>query len=142
MVRSCLERMTGLKTITKISLLLYGLVCLLFGVMIVFLLDAFVTPMTGWTNPLHPRMFGGVLFVIAVFDFLILFKKDWEWEQVKLAFLVLYSLILVTIIMELSVTAVYLASFSAAAVSEIIFENILMSVLFLLGVFSYLKQRA
>jgi hypothetical protein len=134
--------MTELKTITKISLLVYGLVCLLFGFMNIFLLDAFVTPMTGWTNPLHPRMFGGVLLVIAVFDFLILFKKDWEWEQVKVAFLVLYSLILVTIIMEVSVTAVYLASFSAAVVSEMIFENIVMSVLFALGVFSYLKQRA
>jgi hypothetical protein len=87
-------------------------------------------------------MFGGVLLVIAVFDFLILYKKDWEWEQVKLAFLVLYSLILVTIIMEVSVTVVYLASFSAAVVSEMIFENIVMSVLFVLGVFSYLKQRA
>ncbi len=133
--------MTEIQKITKVSLLAYGIVCLLFGFMIIFLLDDIVTPMTGWTNPLHPRMFGGVLLVIAVFNFVILLNKDWEWEHVKLAYVVLYSLILVTIIAEVSVTAVYFSTLSAAFASEMIFEWIIMSALLILGVFSYMKQR-
>ncbi|MFW9789311.1 MAG: hypothetical protein ACFFE1_16690, partial [Candidatus Thorarchaeota archaeon] len=94
--------MTEIKTITKVALLAYGIVCLLYGFLGIFF-TSMMEPMLGPMDPFQPRLFGGVLIVIAIYAFLIIFKKDWEWENVKFGYLVLYSLLVSTIILEGSV---------------------------------------
>ncbi|MFW9806428.1 MAG: hypothetical protein ACFFFK_06835, partial [Candidatus Thorarchaeota archaeon] len=81
-----------------------------------------------------------VLFVIAIFAFLIIFKKDWEWEYVKFGYLVLYALLASTIIMEGSVTALLFSTLSAEAIGMHVFDMIIMPVLLILGLYSYMKQ--
>ena len=63
--------MTEIQKITKVSLLAYGIVCLLYGILAIFLLDMMV-PILGPMDPFQPRLFGGVLFVIGIFNFLII----------------------------------------------------------------------
>jgi len=131
--------MTEILKVTKISLLVYGIVCILYGALAVFFLsmmEAFLGPM----DPFQPRLFGGVLFVIAIFAFLIVIKKDWDWEHIKIAFLVLYSLLISTIVMEGSVTALLFSTLSAEGVSMHVMDLILMPVLLVLGLYSYMKQ--
>lgn len=131
--------MTEIKTITKVSLLAYGIACLLYGILGVFFVEM-LEAMTGYTDPLYPRMFAGVLLVITFYTFLILFKKDWEWEHVKFGFLILYSLIISTIIMEGSVTALTISTMSVEALNLHIMDFILMPLLLILGIYSYRKQ--
>ena len=131
--------MTEIQKITKVSLLAYGIVCLLYGILAIFLLDMMV-PILGPMDPFQPRLFGGVLFVIGIFNFLIIFKKDWDWEHVKFGYLILYSLLVSTIIMEGSVTALLFPTLSAGAISMHVFDLIIMPVLLILGIYSYSKQ--
>jgi hypothetical protein len=133
--------MTEIKTITKISLLAYGIACLMYGILGTFFVDMFEA-MTGYTDPLYPRMFAGILLVIAFYTFLILFKKGWDWEHIKFGFMILYTMILSTIIMEGAVTVLTLSSMSAEAVNLHTFNLILMPVLLILGIYSYMKQGA
>lgn len=132
--------MTEIQKITKISLLVYGIVCLLYGILALFFLDM-MEPMLGPMDPFQPRLFGGVLFVIAIFAFLIVFKKDWDWEHVKFGYLVLYSLLLSTIIMEGAVTVLLYSTLSAEGISMHIMDLIIMPVLLILGIYSYMKQK-
>ena len=135
--------MTEIQKITKYSLLAYGIVCLMFGVLVIFLYDFYFIEIlkTGWTNPYHPRMFGGVLLVAAIFAFLIFFKKDWDWEKIKLTYEVMYSLIIINIIMEGSLLALYGSTLSNLAVSQNILDLIIMSILLAVGAYSYIKQK-
>ncbi|TKJ22967.1 MAG: hypothetical protein CEE43_04430 [Promethearchaeota archaeon Loki_b32] len=55
--------MTEIKKITKISLIVVAIIPFLFGVMLVFLWDIILNT-EGWTNPLHPRAFGGLCFSV------------------------------------------------------------------------------
>ncbi len=132
--------MTEIQKITKISLLVYGIVCLLYGILALFFLDM-MEPMLGPMDPFQPRLFGGVLFVIAIFAFLIVFKKDWDWKHVKFGYLVLYSLLLSTIIMEGAVTVLLYSTLSAEGISMHIMDLIIMPVLLILGIYSYMKQK-
>lgn len=131
--------MTEIRNITKVSLLLYGIVCVLYGALAVFF-PSMMESMLGPMDPFQPRLFSGVLFVIAIYAFLIIFKKDWDWEFVKFGYLVLYSLLVSTIIMEGSVTAMLFSTLSAAAISMHAFDLVIMPVLLILGVYSYMKQ--
>ncbi|MFW9839137.1 MAG: hypothetical protein ACFFE7_16600 [Candidatus Thorarchaeota archaeon] len=131
--------MTEIKTITKVALLAYGIVCLLYGFLGIFF-TSMMEPMLGPMDPFQPRLFGGVLIVIAIYAFLIIFKKDWEWENVKFGYLVLYSLLVSTIIMEGSVTALLFPTLSAEAIGMHVMDLIIMPVLLILGIYSYLKQ--
>jgi len=131
--------MTEILKITKISLLAYGIVCLLYGVLAVFFLDI-VASITGYNDPFQARLFGGVLLVITFYAFLMVFKKDWDWEHVKSGYLVLYSLILSTIIMEGAVTAMLYSTLSAEALNMHIMDFIIMPILLILGIYSYMKQ--
>jgi len=131
--------MTEIKNITKISLLAYGIVCLLYGFLAIFFLNMMET-VTGPTDPFQPRLFGGVLLVIAFYIFLVIFKKGWDWEFVKSAYLVLYSLLLSTIIMEGSVTVLLYSSLSTEAINMHLFDMIIMPILLILGIYSYMKQ--
>lgn len=131
--------MTEIRNITKVSLLLYAIVCVLYGILAIFL-PGMMEAMLGPMDPFQPRLFGGVLFVIAIYAFLIILKKDWDWEYVKFGYLILYSLLVSTIIMEGSVTALLFPTLSAAAISMHAFDLIIMPVLLILGLYSYMKQ--
>ena len=131
--------MTEVLKITRISLLVYGIVCVLYGFLAIFFLDMMV-PVLGPMDPFQPRLFGGVLFVIAIYAFLIIIKKDWDWEHVKFGYLVLYSLLISTIIMEGSVTALLFSTLSAEGIGMHVFDLIIMPILLILGIYSYRKQ--
>ena len=130
--------MTEILRITKVSLLAYGIVSLLYGCLAIFFLEM-MEPVLGPSDPFQPRLFGGVLLVIAIFAFLMIFK-GWDWEHVKFGYLILYSLIISTIIMEGSVTVLLFSTLSAEGVSMHIFDLIIMPILLILGIYSYRKQ--
>ncbi|MHA1242149.1 MAG: hypothetical protein ACTSQU_15420, partial [Promethearchaeota archaeon] len=77
--------MTEIKKFTKIVILAYSIVSLIFAVFLIFFLDAFLATlnMPTWQNPAHPRMFGGALLLVVIFALLVLFNKDWDWEKIK-----------------------------------------------------------
>jgi len=135
--------MTEIKKFTKISILAYGIVCLIFAVMLIFFLDLWLLAvnMPTWLNEFHPRGFGGALLVVVIFAILVLVNKDWDWEKIKVAYVVVYTWLPINIIMEVSVTAIFLPTLSNELVSQIIMDIILMSILLVLGVYSYIKQR-
>ncbi len=132
--------MTEILKITKISLLLYGIVCALYGVTLLFFPSSMEATL-GTMDAYEPRLFGGVLLVIAIFAFLIILNKNWDWESVKLAHVVLYSMILSTLLIEGAVTAALLPTLSASAVGVHVTDVILMLLLLILGIVSYMKQK-
>lgn len=134
--------MTEIKKITKISILAYGIVCLIFAVMLIFFLDFWLIAvnMPTWLNEFHPRGFGGALLVVVVFAIIVLLNKDWDWEKIKLAYLFVYLWLPINIIMEVTVGAIYASTISSELLSQLFMDLILMSVLLVLGVFSYYKQ--
>ncbi|TFF85589.1 MAG: hypothetical protein EU517_01450 [Promethearchaeota archaeon] len=132
--------MMELKTITKVSLLAYGIVSLLNALMNLFLVEIYLNPMTGWNNPLHPRQWGGTLLGIAIFTFLAVFRKK-EWEQIKFAYGFLYYLILMNLVVEGLIVIILGPSLSAAAINQAFLDVVLMSVLLILGIYSYTKQK-
>jgi len=125
--------------VTKISLLIYAIVCVLYGVLAIFMTDM-MEAVLGTMDPFQPRLFGGVLFVIAIFAFLMIIKKNWDWEFIKLAYIVLYALLISTIIMEGSVTILVLSTLTAAGLQMHVMDLIIMPVLLILGLYSYFKQ--
>ena len=131
--------MTEIKKITKISLLVLCVLNFIFVILTLFLYDLFVAPLTGWTNPLHPRVLGGVMFIISIFAIILIRKK--EWEEIKLTYSLIYSLLLPAILVELIIMAIMGSTFSAALLSQMFLEQILMWIMFVLGIFSYYKQR-
>ncbi len=90
---------------------------------------------------LYPRMFGGILFTIAIFNFLILIKKDWDWEYIKFGFILLYAMILSSIIMEASYTALLFPTLSTEAIGFHTMDLLIMPILLILGIVSYMKQK-
>jgi hypothetical protein len=132
--------MTEIKKLTKISLIVLIVVYFLFGILLVFLLEAFVGTLTGWTNPLSPRNFGGILLLGAVLAIFLLRKK--EWEEIKIPFAFLFSFFIATIPIELIVIIVYSSTLSAAAIGQSILNEVIMCSLFTLGIVSYVKQRS
>ena len=136
--------MTEIKKITKISILAYGIVCLIFAVMLIFFLDFWIAAvnMPTWLNQFHPRGFGGALLVVVIFALLVLINKDWDWEKIKFGYELMYLWLPINIIMEVSVTAIYAPTLSIELISQIIMDIILMSILLVLGIYSYIKQRS
>ncbi|NHJ13508.1 MAG: hypothetical protein EAX95_07510 [Candidatus Thorarchaeota archaeon] len=118
---------------------MHGIVCALYALLALFFLEM-MEPALGPLDPFQPRLLGGVLFAIAIYAFLIIIKKDWSWDRLKLGFLILYYMLLSTIIMEGSVFALLFPTISAEGVSMHTFDLIIMSVLFILGLYSYMKQ--
>jgi hypothetical protein len=129
--------LTEIKKITKISLLAYGIVNILYGPMGLF----FPVPLfiDATTNPFNVRYNGATLLGIAIFAFLILIKKDREWENVKLIYEFLYYLLIAMIILE--PTRLAFGTPTSMMISQTIMDMIIMSVLLFLGVYSYIKQR-
>ncbi len=135
--------MTEIKKITKISILAYGIVSLIFAIMLILFLDFWIAAvnMPTWLNEFHPRGFGGALLIVVFFALLVLFNKDWDWEKIKVAYVVVYTWLPINITMEVSVTAIFLPTLSNELLSQIIMDIIIMSILLVLGVYSYIKQR-
>ncbi|MCK4566564.1 MAG: hypothetical protein KAU48_04565, partial [Candidatus Thorarchaeota archaeon] len=92
--------MTEVKMLAKIALLAYGIVCLLFGFILIFIPETFIAPLfPGWeVNAFHPRVLGGFLVVIAFFDILMILNKKWEWDHIKVAYMALFAFIIPMII--------------------------------------------
>ena len=132
--------MTELKKITKISLLAYGIVNILYGPMFLFFPEFFIGlgVITPTTNPYIMRFGGATLLGIAIFSFLIIIKK-WEWERVKLAYEFLYYLLIVNIILE--PTKLLFGTPSELMISQTIMDIVIMGVLLVLGIYSYIKQQ-
>lgn len=130
--------MTEIEKITKISLIAYGIVTFLYGILYVFLTEM-LTDISGWTDPFHPRVFGGICFLSSIFAVIVLRKK--EWEEIKLMYSYLFGLFIPTIIINITIFAVYAPTLNTGTISIFIMGLIFMCVLFALGVFSYMKQR-
>ena len=130
--------MTEIKKITKVSLIALGVIWLIFGVLNVFLLDFFITPLTGWDNPLSPRMFGGILLVGSAFAIILLTKKT--WEEIKLTYAFMFAFFFATIPIELIATIVFAPTLPPEAVTQGIIDQVIMCSLFILGMVSYAIQ--
>ncbi len=133
--------MTEIKMFTKISLLIYGLVCTLYGVLTVFMTDMILAILGIPMDPIYPRMLGGIFFTIAIFDFLILIKKDWDWEYIKFGFTLLYAMIVSCIIMEGSYFVLWFPTLSTEAIGFHVMDLLIMPILLILGIVSYMKQK-
>ena len=105
--------------------------------MLVFLYDVTLN-YEGWTNPFHVRAFGGLCYIGALFAVIMLRKK--EWEEIKLAYLFLFSLCVPVIIIEAAVLAVLGSTFKAVMVSQMIFDLIIISAKVALGFVAYIRQ--
>ena len=132
--------MTEVKMLAKIALLAYGIVCLLFGFILIFTAETFIAPLfPGWeVNAFHPRGLGGFLVVIGFFDILLIFNKKWEWDHIKVAYMALFTLIIPMIVGQ--ILSLALLSTTAAFVAEMMIEIPLESVLLILGIVGYVKQ--
>ena len=129
--------MTEIKKLTKIALIVDAVIFLIFGTMLVFLYDMTLNT-EGWTNPFHVRAFGGILYVAALYAVIMLLKTD--WEEIKLAYLFLFSLCVPVIIVEAALLAVLGSTFMAATVSQMIFDLIIICAKLALGIVAYMRQ--
>ncbi|UCC20370.1 MAG: hypothetical protein JSV62_03520 [Promethearchaeota archaeon] len=131
--------MTEIKKLTKISLIVVAIIPFIFGVILVFLFDLTLN-YEGWTNPLHPRAFGGMCFLGSIFAIVMLRKK--EWEEIKLTFMFLYSWFIPVILVELVLVIILGPTLLPQTISQMIIDQILMWIMLLLGIVSYIKQRS
>lgn len=131
--------MTEIKKITKIALIAYSVVTLLYGIMYVFLTDLFFTDITGWYDPVYTRFFGGICLFSSIFAVVVLFKK--EWEEVILMFSYLFGLFIPTIILNITIFAISFPTLNDGTIMLFIMGLVLMCILLALGVYSYMKQR-
>lgn len=131
--------MTEIKKLTKIALIVDAVIFLIFGTMQVFLYDMTLN-YEGWTNPFHVRAFGGILYIAALFAVIMLRKN--EWEEIKLAYIFLFSLCFPVIIVEAAILAVLGSTFMAATVSQMIFDLIINAAKNTLSIVAYIKQRS
>jgi hypothetical protein len=138
------KSLTEIKKITKIAILVYGIVSLIFAIILIFFLDAFLTylNMPTWQNVAHPRMFGGALLVVVIFATLVLSHKDWEWEKIKFGYELMYLWVVINWIMEAVLLGIYFSSLSINAIGETIGDLVIMGVLGILGFYAYFKQRS
>ena len=129
--------MTEIKKITKIALLVIGIPNFLFGILLLFIPDMLM-PGLDWTNPLHPRVFGGVCLIGAIFSVIMLRKK--EWEEIKLMILYFICMLGTTIIIDITLTAIIGSTIPVQITIQLILEAILMGSMLALAVVSYIKQ--
>jgi len=132
------QKMTEIKKITKIVLIVYAIIWFMFGTLLTFLYDMALNP-EGWTNPYFPRMFGGVNYISAIFAVLMFRKK--EWEEIKLTFVYFLGILISTVTIEITVFSTLSSTFGASSIQLGSSTIILESILLVLGVYSYIKQR-
>ena len=110
------------------------------GTMIGFLYDLTLN-LEGWTNPYYPRFFGGVIYVTAIFSFLMFRKK--EWEEIKMLFEYIIGITISTLFIEIVVDIMFYSTFQPASVLTSLTSTVpLMTVLLILGIIAYIKQRS
>jgi hypothetical protein len=136
--------MTEIKMLTKIAILAYGIVCLIFAVMLIFLTDLFIANlnMPTWQNPVHPRMFGGALLIVVIFAISVLLHKDWDWEKIKFAYELMYTWILINIVIEATLLALLFPEASSNLIFEGVLDIVIMSALGILGLAAFMRQRS
>ena len=132
--------MTEIKKITKISIAAYAIVCLIFALMLIFFLDAWIAlvNMPTWLNEFHPRGFGGALLVVVVFAILVFVNKSWDWEKIKVAFIVMYAWLPINMIIE--AILILITPISNELLSQGVMDLIIEGILLALGIYSYIKQ--
>ena len=132
--------MTEIKKITKISIAAYAIVCLIFALMLLFFLDAWIAlvNMPTWLNEFHPRGFGGALLVVVVFAILVFVNKSWDWEKIKVAFIVMYAWLPINMIIE--AILILITPISNELLSQGVMDLIIEGILLALGIYSYIKQ--
>ena len=132
--------MTNIKKITKISIAAYAIVCLIFALMLLFFLDAWIAlvNMPTWLNEFHPRGFGGALLVVVVFAILVFVNKSWDWEKIKVAFIVMYAWLPINMIIE--AILILITPISNELLSQGVMDLIIEGILLALGIYSYIKQ--
>ena len=116
-----------------------AIIFFIFGVNLTFLYDMTMNP-EGFTNPYFPRFWGGLCFLSSLFAIVLLHKK--EWEEIKLTFTYLLGLFIPTLIIEVAVLAVLGSTFGSQAILLGSGTITIESVLLLLGIVSYIKQRS
>ncbi|MFX1498931.1 MAG: hypothetical protein ACFFBH_15505 [Promethearchaeota archaeon] len=131
--------MTEIKKFTKIVLIVDAIVWFIFGVNLLFLYDITMNP-EGFTNPYYPRFWGGLCFVATLFAIIMLRKK--EWEEIKLTFAFLLTMLISTLIIEVAVLAVLGSSFEVSTILFGVFAMIVEASLLTLGIIAYIKQRS
>ncbi|MFX0000898.1 MAG: hypothetical protein ACFE9Q_17540 [Candidatus Hodarchaeota archaeon] len=130
--------MTELKKLTKIWLVAYTIVTLLYGIMYLTIPELLIGAV-GWYDPMDPRVFGGICLICSIYAIIILRRK--EWESVKLIYSYLFVIFIPTIIINISLLILLFPTLSAFALSQFFMGLIFMSILFVLGVSSYIKQK-
>jgi hypothetical protein len=130
--------MTEIKKLTKIVLIVDTILWFMFGTFLTFLFDITMNP-EGWTNPYLPRLYGGVIYISAIFAILMLRKK--EWEEIKFLFEYMLALIISSLILEVTVFAI-LSPTSQAVTMVHLFNITVEALLSALGIISYIKQRS
>jgi hypothetical protein len=108
--------------------------------MLIFFLDAWiaVVNMPTWLNEFHPRGFGGALLVVVFFAILVFVNKSWDWEKIKVAFIVIYAWLPIN--MALEATLIVITPISNELLSQGVMDLIIESILLVLGIYSYIKQ--
>ena len=134
-----MNKMTEIKKLTKISLIVVAIVTFIFGINLTFLYDMTMNP-EGFTNPYFHRFWGGLCFLSSLFAIVMLRKK--EWEEIKLTYMFLWSMFIPTIIIEVAVLAILGSTFEAQTILLGSGTITIESVLLLLGIVSYIKQRS
>jgi hypothetical protein len=128
--------MIEIKKLTKIALIVDIIIWFLFGVMLVFLPE--MLNHEGWTNPIHGRAFGGLMFVACIFSVIMLRKE--EWEEIKLLYMFMFCMCISVIIVEAVVLAVFSSTFLVITVSQMIMELIINGAKTSLSIIAFLKQ--
>ena len=133
------KKMTEIKKLTKVVLIVDAILWIMFGVLLTFAFDMTMNP-EGWTNPFYPKFFGGVIYVCAIFAFLMFRKK--EWEEIELTFAFLVGIIISTLTIQIVIIAIYATTFGASVIQLCASTTILMSILLVLAIICIIKQRS
>ena len=109
------------------------------GTLLTFLFDLTMNP-EGWTDPFYPRFFGGVVYVCAIFTFLM-YRKE-VWEEIKFTFEFLLGLFISTLTIQVAIWPFFAPTFGASITLLATSTTILMSIIVLLAIICYIKQRS
>ena len=131
--------MTELKKFTKIVLLVFTIIFLLMGTLLTFLFDLTMNP-EGWTDPFYPRFFGGLIFVCAIFSFLM-YRKE-VWEEIKFTFEFLIGIFISTLSIQIAIWPIFAPTFGASITLLATSTTILMAIILMIAIISYIKQRS
>jgi hypothetical protein len=132
--------MTEVKKFTKIVLVVYIIIFLIMGTMITFLYDITLN-LEGWTNPYYHRFFGGIIYVSAIFAFLMIRKK--EWEEIKMLFWYFIGITISTLVIEGSLDAILSSTLQPATLLSSLTTTIpIMTVILIIGIITLIKQRS